>query len=224
MAGRREHPDIPADPDRFHEAVKAFRKRVPVTNDEWDDLTDEERDFAVKVGVTTQADLVQDVYDALDRAIDQGTTFEDFQDDVAEQLYDDWGGDDPAQLETIFRTNVMTAYNEGREEIFNDPAVRDSHPYWRWELIDDGSQSKDDPCLECEDVVLPADDPWWDEHPRPLHPNCRCTFTAITAEEAGEDETESPPAAPGGFDSDDWEPDVDGYDAAIRDEIRARLG
>lgn len=218
-----EHPGIPVDPSKFHQAIAAMRKKSPVSNDEWDRLAQDEQDRSIKVGAMAQGDLVQDVFDALDRAVSEGTTFEDFKVQVGVDLEDSWGGEDSPRLETIFRTNVLGAYNEGREQIFNDPEVKEARPFWRWELIDDGSQSKDDPCLECEDVVLPADDPWWDEHPRPLHPNCRCTFTAITAEEAGESgETEDPPAAASGLDE-EWDPDPGRFDPSIRNIVEQRL-
>ncbi|TAL29006.1 MAG: hypothetical protein EPN98_21425 [Phenylobacterium sp.] len=174
-----ELPGIPIDPDRFHEAVAAIRKKLPVSDEQWEQLTDDERETAIKVGVAAQGDLVQDVFDALDRAVADGTTFEDFKAEVGQQLADDWGGEDGARLETIFRSGVMSAYNDGREEIFSDPAVKEERPYWRWELVDDGSQGKDDPCLDFEDLILPADDPFWDSHPQPYHVNCVAPWTMI---------------------------------------------
>jgi hypothetical protein len=219
-----EHPGVTADVDRFHEAVRAIRNKVPVSDEEWERLTDEEREWSIKVGVSAQGDLVQDVFDALDRAVADGTTFDDFKADVGQQLADDWGREDGSRLETIFRTNVLSAYNDGREEIFNEPTVREERPYWRWELIDDGSQSDDDPCLDFEDLILPADDPFWDSHPQPYHPRCRCTKSALSREEA-EDEgiTKSAPPGETSHMDEDWEPDIGKYNESIRDEIERRL-
>jgi hypothetical protein len=224
LAERAEHPGITADVDKFHEAVKAIRRLAPVSNDEWDKLTEDEQERSLKVGVMAQGDLVQDVFDGLVRAVEEGTTFDDFKAEIGQSLAEDWGSEDGARLEAIFRTNVLGAYNEGREEIFNDPAVKEDRPFWRWELIDDGRQSDDDPCLDCEDVVLPADDPWWDAHPRPMHPNCRCTFSALSHEEAEEAGiTDSAPAATGGFGDEDWEPNPSRFDESIRAVIEDRL-
>lgn len=222
-----DHAEIPDDPVHFQEAIDAFEKRVPLLEDELASLLEEEKGFAFTVADVAQADIVSDVYEAVGEAIKDGSTLEDFKAKVSADLEEAWGGEDPGRLDTIFRTNVLTSYNEGRHAVFSDPDVKRLRPYWRWEAIDD--DHIDDECAPFLELVLPADDPFWSTHIPPLHFNCRCTYTALDEEEAAEEGiTDEPPDvdADDGFGSapsSSWRPDPDEYAAAIGDALRDRL-
>lgn len=220
----------PADPDRFDEAIRAFRERVPMTDAEFADLMESERQRAFWVAGVTQARAVQDVMDALDRAIEHGTTLEDFKAEVGGTLAEAWGGEDSGRLETVFRTNVMQAYNDGRAVVFADPEVKKARPYLRFDAVGDSRTSEI--CEALDGKVLPADDPFWRTHSPPLHPNCRSILTSLSdAEAAGEGITRGRPdtggAAPAdGFGSgrdDKDEPDISGFDPAIREVLKDRI-
>jgi len=217
-------PSISDDPERFDEAVDEFRKRVPLTEEEYESILEEERVRAFTVAGAAQADLVTQVYEAIDSAIEQGTTFEEFKDQVGDALESAWGGEIPGRLETIFRTNVQTAYSHGRYKIMTSKAVKEARPYWRAEVVDDDRTS--DICEELIGVVLPADDPFWDDHIPPLHFNCRTVLSPLSAEEAADEgvaEEEPDTDADEGFggtpDEDDWEPDAEDYPAEIADDV-----
>ena len=221
----------PPDPDRFDEAIRAFRRRVPVTDGEMRQMTAAERERAFWVANVTQARMVQEVMDALDRAVASGTTLEDFQAEVGAALAEAWGGPDAPRVEMVFRTNVMGAYNEGREEVFSDPEVRKARPYWRFDTAGDSRVSEDHE--ELDGLILPADDPWWRSHRPPLRPNCRCQITAITEAEAIKEGVDNRPAndvaAPAdGFgrpaSRENWEPDLDALDPELRRLVRDRIG
>jgi SPP1 gp7 family putative phage head morphogenesis protein len=228
---KRPHGNIPADPKRFEEAIDAFRKRVPIRKDEWETLTRQEREYAFTVAEVAQADLVTDVYEAIDKAISAGTTLEEFKRDVGAKLEDAWGEPRAARVETIFRTNVLGAYNEGRHAILTAPAVKEARPYWRFDAVEDSRTS--DICDELDGTILPADDPFWDSHTPPLHFQCRSVLTPLSEEEAtdeGEND-EAPDAEPDeGFgaapsrEGEDWEPDLSEYPEEIADELGDRLG
>lgn len=218
----------PADPNRFDEAVRAFRKRVPMTPAQYAKLAEEERAHAFTVANVTQARVVQDVYDALDRAIEDGTTLDDFRAEVGPQLEDAWGGEDATRVEMLFRTAAMQAYNEGRDEIFSHPEVRKARPYFRVDDVPDARQC--DICEPLHDLVLPADDPFWKTHQFPLHPGCRCIKTALTPEEAAElgvddgppDDAEPP--AEGFGQGEDYDPDLTAFATEVADILRDKLG
>jgi SPP1 gp7 family putative phage head morphogenesis protein len=222
----------PADPVRFHEAIDAFRRRVPMTKDQWDELDDAQREQAFTVAGVAQADLVSQVYEAIDSAIENGDDIDDFKARVSDMLAGQWGGDSPSRVETIFRTNLSSAYNAGRHAVFSAPAVKEARPYFRYEAIDDAELEECDICAPCLGVVLPQDDPWWSEHMPPQHFNCRCSFSAISAEEAGENDDAVDEEGPD-VDADDgfgdrpsetgadWDgPDLGDYPAAISDVLR----
>lgn len=219
--------DVTDDPDRFEQAVAAFRRLLPVTDDEFDQLSNDEKTRAFWVAGVADADLVQDVFDAVDDAVANGTAFEDFADAVGADLEAAWG-EGGGSLETVFRTNVLGAYNAGRADVFNDPDVRNARPYWRFDAIDDDRTDED--CQDADGTVLEADDPWWQTHQPPLHPNCRCTFVALTPDEADEEgiDQDGPDSAPadgfGGPSSDeDWEPDTARFDDAIASVLQGQI-
>lgn len=217
---------MPADPAKFDAAMRAFRKRVPMTKGEWLDLDRAQREYAFTVAGVSQANMVAQVWDAVDSAIEHGEDLEDFKGRVGELLESEWGRPNAPRVETIFRTNINTAYNAGRHAVFTAPAVKEARPYFRFDTIDD--DRRDDECEALDGTILPQDDPFWDANIPPLHFNCRCSFVALTAEEAGEEGVA--PEAPDdqaeeGFGDrpsdvgDDWAPDVRDYPAAVGDVL-----
>lgn len=220
---------ISDDPEEYEEAIRAFRKRVPILDSQWDALTEAEREFAFKVSGVAQADLVNDAWEAIDRAIRDGTTLEDFKREVGTQLEAAWGGEDAGRLETIFRTNVLGAYNGGRHEILSHPEVRKARPYWRFDGVDDARQTEI--CAALDGTVRPADDPFWGSHSPPLHFNCRSIITPLSEDEAQDEgiDEEGPDVEPDeGFGRQpsvggDWEPDLADYPPAIADILKSRL-
>lgn len=208
--------DIPTDPLQFEEAIRALLDRVPMTRELYDQLLEAERNFAFTVSNVAQADVVADVLDGIERAVRDGTTLDDFKDDIGGRLEESWGGEIPGRIETIFRTNVMTAYGQGRYEQHTDDAVIAARPYWRLDgVLDKDTSEICEPLLKAK-IVLPADHPWWNGHYPPLHYNCRDLITALTKEQAQDEGiTRSPPdikALPGFGDApsgagSDWEPD-----------------
>jgi SPP1 gp7 family putative phage head morphogenesis protein len=217
--------------ERFEAAIEAINKRAPVDRETWDALSRLERENAFTVSRVAQADVLQQVLDAVQSAVEHGTDLEQFKDDVYGQLLESWGGEMPGRLETIFRTNLITAYNEGRHAIISAPTVKRARPYWRFDATMDDRVT--DECEELNGTILPADDPFWSSHTPPLHFNCRSILVPLTAEEAGEEgiddeapdveEDEDFGAAPS-KDGEDWRPDLDRFDPEIREELESRLG
>jgi SPP1 gp7 family putative phage head morphogenesis protein len=221
--------NVTDDPDRFEEAIRQFRKRVPISDEAWEALTEAEREFAFKVSGVAQADLVSDAWVEIDRAISEGTTLDDFKAAVGDRLEEAWGGADPTRLETAFRTNTQSAYNAGRHEILDHPAVKKARPFLRFDGVDDARQSEI--CAALDGTVRPADDPFWDSHHPPLHFNCRSILTPLSDEEADDEgiDDKGPDVEPDeGFGSPptvggDWQPDPKDYPAPIADILRGKL-
>lgn len=214
-----------ASPDAFAEAVAAWRKRIPVTDEELAQLTEELRPFAFTVASTTQADMVQQVYEALDTAIAQGTTFEDFKEDISNRLGDSWSeASEAPSLETVFRTNVLTAYNDGRDEIID--SAKETHEYLRFDAIHDDRTTEE--CLALNGTILPVDDSFWDTHRPPIHFNCRSILTPLRLEDAEKEgiSDKAPDVDPDdgfGERSRDWSPDAKDYTPEIRSLLERRI-
>lgn len=233
MPRRRKGQDtgIPADPDSFVEAIEKFRARVPMTRAEYDRLEAGQQERAFFVSEVATADLVAEVMESVDRAVAAGATLADFKATAGQTLIDHWGGDKPGRLETIFRTNVLTAYNGGRHAVLTAPAVRKARPFWRYDAITDDRTTEI--CESLDGKVFAADDPFVDSHTPPNHYNCRSVWTPLSDEEANEEggESEPPETEPQeGFglapsvDGTDWTPEAIGYPEEIRPEVERRLG
>lgn len=154
--------------------------------DEYDALTDEAKKRAFTVAGTAQLDLIASVQAALDSALEQGTDLEAFKAAVGEKLQSEWVGSkgNPAsRLETIFRTNVQSAYNAGRHAEATDPDTLAMRPYWQFDAVVDGRTTSG--CKVANGVVLPADHPWWGRNIPPRHFNAVTSDTVILTDRGG---------------------------------------
>ncbi len=170
--------------DSVDRMINWFRAKTPMDANEFYLLDAEARGRAFTVSGVAELDMVSDVMRAVDSAISNGETLADFQARIGTDLTALWGGEDPARLETIFRTNVQSAYSVGRFIQNNKPEVKATHPYSKFSAVLDDRTT--DICEECDGTILPTDDPWWADHQPPLHFNCRSDVSAITPEEAEE--------------------------------------
>lgn len=188
-------------PGTFEEATEWFRKRISMTKADYDALDERERGRAFTVAGVAQLDIVTDVWTAIDKAIENGDDIDDFRSSIADALEAAWAGtvDDPAwRIETIFRTNLQSAYGAGRYAQATDPDVLEERPIWMFDAILDGRETRI--CHACDGTKLPADHPWWETHITPLHHNCRSGIVTLTQDEAGTLTKKPPKAKPdGGF-------------------------
>jgi SPP1 gp7 family putative phage head morphogenesis protein len=172
-------------------AMAFFRELVPMTDAEWLKLERWAQKKAFHIAGVAQLRAVTDVWDSLNRAIDNGTTFETFKADIASTLYHAWQSPRPWRLQNIFRTNVQRAYMAGRVHEMDEPAVKALRPFRRYDTAED-----EDVCPICggdmDGTILPADDPWWDSHTPPLHFQCRCGITSLMAEDVDEEDVGPP--------------------------------
>ncbi len=200
---------------------------------EWLKLGTAARQRGFTVADVAQLDVIHQVWLALDDAIARGSTFADFKATVAETLADEWKGsvaNPPARVETIFRTNVMTANNAGRHAQMTDPVVAARRPYWQFVDIDD--QRECPICNACHGTILPMTDPWWQTHSPPLHFQCRCRarpLTAKQAEEMGVTRVPTTDAADEGFGApptahEPFSPDLSKYPPELAAIAREKMG
>lgn len=158
--------------------IRFLREKTVLDANEFYALEERARQRAFTVAGVADLDIVTDVWEAIDSAVANGETLEDFRERVSEKLADEWGGEDPSRVETIFRTNVQGAYSAGRSA--QNARVRETHPYERYSVVDDDRTS--DICEALKDVVVPAGT----GPVPPLHFNCRTDKVAITEDEAKE--------------------------------------
>ena len=190
------------EPLPFDEALQFARSRLPLTRQEFDELSDRMRFRAFTVSRLSSLDAVDRARAALQQALAEGTTLQQF---ATEMRGDElasvtgWSAEKPWYWENVYRTNSQTAYNAGRAIAFgkNQPA------YLEYVGIEDSRQSEI--CRLRSGTIRPYDDPWWKDNWPPLHYQCRSTVRAIyraEAEARGLSPTELPKGAPdaqGGF-------------------------
>lgn len=165
------------------EAIALFRDKVPMTRAAFDQLTDAYRDRAFTVAGQETVRAVEVVKGWLEQVLERGLTMRDFLaglDEAAEA-----GGItavNPFHAETVFRTNVQTAYNAGRYEMYHAGEVADAFPYFQYHTV--GDDRVRPAHAQMDGYIARRDDPVWDTWWPPNGFNCRCTVTAISVEEA----------------------------------------
>lgn len=82
----------PTDVEEFTPAASWLLGRTPVRKKVWDLLDERAQRKAFTVAGVAQADVIRDVLLALDRAVANGETLDDFKKRVGQQLLDAWAG------------------------------------------------------------------------------------------------------------------------------------
>ena len=148
-----------------------------ITRDEADELTAAGKAQAFWISNVAQMDVVQDVFDEIERNIKNGLSFRDFKNAIGPKLYAAWGKRDAWRLQTIYRVNTARAYNAGRFNKLSDPGIKRLNPFRMW--ISKLTMDTTPECRARKDKILPADDSWWDDNWPPIHYNCRSTVVAL---------------------------------------------
>jgi hypothetical protein len=163
----------------FKEAVAAFRLRLGnlVPTAKWDDLWQDQHDRAFMVAGATKADLLADLAAAVDKAISQGTSLEEFRRDfrriVEERGWHGWTGEgtkagEAWRTRVIYRTNMRTSYAAGRMAQLVEGG------FSLWVYRHGGSVEPRLIHLGWDGLVLPPDHPFWATHAPPNGWGCSC--------------------------------------------------
>lgn len=167
----------------FGEQVAFFRRKLgnQIPTQAWTDLWQQEHDHAFMVAGANRADLLADFAGSVDRAISEGATLADFRKDfdaiVARHGWDYKGGRN-WRSRVIYETNLRTSYAAGRWEQLQ--AVKAARPYWQYVHSDAVEHPR--PLHQAwgdANLVLSADDPWWETHFPPNGWGCQCSVRAL---------------------------------------------
>jgi SPP1 gp7 family putative phage head morphogenesis protein len=162
----------------FEEAVEFMKEKLHLTPEEFYNLDAKARFKAFTVAKLTGLDAIERVKEKLTKAIEEGKTLKEWIEELGEDGILKAVGfhqSNPWYLETVFRTNISTAYNAGR--LMQIQRSKDKIKYLEYVAIDD---SRTTPiCRRLDGTRLPPDDPFWATYTPPLHFNCRSTVRAI---------------------------------------------
>ncbi|WP_428769362.1 phage minor head protein [Treponema sp. HNW] len=174
-----------AEPLPFEEAIDFFKGKISFTKEEWEDLEPKFRFRAFTVARLAEADHIEMLRGRLLHAMEKGEHFAETWKDVKAFTED---ADQPfsaGYFETVYRTNMQSAYNAGRLMQYknNEP------PAWELLFIEDGRTS--DMCRGLASIAgngkaLAASHSFWSTYGfPPYHFNCRTTFRAVYDYEIG---------------------------------------
>ena len=182
------------------QAIEFFQGKGLIPTFSYLDLVGEEHDTAFTVAKMMDTDLLGTVKGKLDDALATGSTLQDFKRDLIPQLQKAgwWGKADQidpltgqvvssqlgsaSRLETIFRTNLQSAYAAGHWEKVE--ANAQDAPYLLYDAVDDAATRPEHAAWD--GTLLPIGSPFWDTH-YPLNGyNCRCGVIQVDEDELAE--------------------------------------
>lgn len=176
-------------------AVEYLRSKGYEISWDWEDVWQEAHAKAFTVAKIIKLDILQDIRSAIEQAIYEGKTFKWFEKELTPVLKSKgwWGRQDlknPAtgetesvqlgsswRLETIYRTNLQTAYMAGRYSRQMDNV--DAMPYWQYIAVMDGRTRPAHRALH--GLVFRFDDPFWQSFYPPNGWRCRCRVMTLSA-------------------------------------------
>lgn len=159
----------------FQPAIDFLLAKTKVPTATWKDVWKEQHDTAFMVAGAMKADLLNDLFKAIEKAITEGTTLETFRkdfDEIVKKHGWQYKGGPAWRTRVIYETNVRQAYNAGRERQMLDPDLRKHRPYGVYKHGDSAHPRALH--LKWHDTVLPLDDPWWDTHTPQNGWGCTC--------------------------------------------------
>ncbi len=175
MPQKLQKPELELEPLPPEEAIKFFKDKIIMPAKEFYALEGWARSRAFTVSYVTKAEVLNDIHAAVDEAISNGTTLADFRNslkDIAEQR--GWTGLTPWHEETVFRTNIQTAYSVARYEHLEGMVEKFD---WQFSAIMDDRTTGT--CSELNGKIYPLDSPFWNIYTPPLHFNCRSALVPI---------------------------------------------
>lgn len=159
-------------------SVASLENRVAVSKYYFDDLPRQIRALSFTVSNLETLRQIQMVQKSLENAIDEGASFETWKDtlprDIFKQLSD-------ARLETVYRTNTHTVYNQSTRY---NALTSDVTPYLLYSAVGDERTRPEHQALD--GIVKKADSKFWDKYTPPLSFNCRCSTIPLSKEDAKE--------------------------------------
>lgn len=169
----------------FEEAKKYFGEKIPLTPSQFFKLQEEYRTLAFTVSGYTSIQILKKFQEALQAAIEDGTTMEAFREQMnsflAEKGYE---GITPFQTDNIFRTNIQTAYNVGHYEVMSSPGVMKLRPYWMYMAVMDEHTRPSHMAMNGK--VFLADSSVWDVWYPPNGYRCRCIVVTLSERQVRE--------------------------------------
>ena len=149
-------------------------------------LAEVSRGRAFTVSDLATRDCIDTVYASMQKAIKEGVSYGEWKRSLM-HVWDKagWVSEkgkllNHRRVNTIFRTNIQTAYQSGRFEQMK--RVSQKRPYWQYEAVGDKRTRPTHWALHGK--IFPSDHDFWDTFYPPNGFNCRCTVNTLSERQA----------------------------------------
>jgi SPP1 gp7 family putative phage head morphogenesis protein len=161
----------------MQEAIAFWKDKIQLGPAAFAKLDNEARLKAFAVSGIAKGDELSSVYQALQRAIEDGISYGEFKKQCAEIFARrGWSGKREWRVQNIFRTNIQTAYNAGRWQ--RQKERTGSFPYLMYNAVNDRRTRPTHRAMDGK--VFPAEHPFWDTWYPPNGFRCRCSVLSLT--------------------------------------------
>lgn len=168
----------------YKEAVDYFRQKINLPTKRWNDLEGAMHTRAFTVAGAMREDILCDFRKAVDSAIANGESLQDFRDNFY-KIASKWRASDPSfdekmkkpkygawRSKVIYQTNMLTAAAAAQERQVRDPELKGVFTHAKYVcMMLPGSREEH---KRWNGTVLPVNDPWWDKHSPPNGFGCMC--------------------------------------------------
>lgn len=164
----------------FAEQIAFFLGKLNIPTLAWTDVWRDAHDTGFMVAGAYKAELLADLREAVRKAIEDGTTIQEFRRDFDKAVQKNgwtYKGGRGWRTRVIYETNLRASYQAGRFAQLTDPDLLQSRPYWRYKH----SEAVRFPRPEhqaWDGLILRHDDPWWEAHYPPNGWGCKCRVFA----------------------------------------------
>ena len=167
--------------DRALEWLRNRAKQLKITTS-WNEISDAAHAKAFTVSTVLKADVLQEVYDYIDKARTDGVPFSQFKKEafaegglVERMQAAGWTGKEPSRLATIYNTNLTIAHAKGKYEEMQ--LLSEERPYWKYKQLQRATKRHSH--AQYHNKVFRSDDPIWNEIYPPRDFNCGCSVVAV---------------------------------------------
>lgn len=169
--------------------MEFLKKKKIVRSESWEDLKKGEHSHAFTVAHSMKADILEDIFEALNESLEAGETCQMFKARIWDTLIEKgwYGGREDKEgdegylnwrLNVIFRVNMMTAYSAGRTRQMISNGERGLRTIWVYSAIMDKRTRDSHKKLHLK--AFKWDHSFWDEYDPPNGWYCRCSKYSIT--------------------------------------------
>lgn len=211
-------------PARAVEYLKKKGENI-IPTDSWDELDSEAHDKAFTVAKVASADLLQTIFDHVEKAKTSGQTLKQFREDLLPKLEQaGWAGATPSRLKVIYETNMQMAYAQGQYK--QNKLIADIFPYWIYHQVERKNKRHEHSSLNGK--KFRHDDPIWVLIHPPSAFGCGCWVEPtkdatgvengadLMAELEKSDEFQISPLKA-------WQPDTEKYVEGIKSKLEEML-